>query len=177
MSNGNVLRTYVKGRISSVFPSTTASCITTFATGGAPQQHGITGWFMLLKELGTISAILRFTPRSVKESFAKSKVSPEQILTEKALFGRLPISCYRVVPKEISKSDYTRATNGKAKIVPCTSLKEYFKKVRKIVVSNKKKKLIYAYCQDLISYAINMELKARRVLAISGRLRGMPHLS
>ena len=39
-------------------PPTTSAAITTFATGLAPQQHAVTGWFMHLKELGAVSTIL-----------------------------------------------------------------------------------------------------------------------
>src|SRR5512135_1734595 len=40
------LRGHLRGSLTSVFPSTTASAITTFLTGLAPQQHGLTGWHM-----------------------------------------------------------------------------------------------------------------------------------
>jgi hypothetical protein len=40
-----ILSRHQLGTITSVFPTTTASAITTFLTGDAPQQHGITGWF------------------------------------------------------------------------------------------------------------------------------------
>ena len=36
---GSVFADYMRGHMTSVFPSTTAACVTTFATGVAPQQH------------------------------------------------------------------------------------------------------------------------------------------
>ena len=36
----------------------TATAITTFMTGLAPQQHGLTGWHVYLKELGCVTAVL-----------------------------------------------------------------------------------------------------------------------
>ena len=39
------------GSITSVFPSTTATAITTFLTGDAPLLHGLTGWYTWIGEL------------------------------------------------------------------------------------------------------------------------------
>ena len=55
---GSFLQRHLLARISSVFPSTTASAVTTFLTGDAPQQHGITGWFMYLREIGAVTRVL-----------------------------------------------------------------------------------------------------------------------
>ena len=60
---GSALAEFPVRKITSVFPSTTATAITTFATGLAPQQHAVTGWFMHLKELGSVVKVLPFTPR------------------------------------------------------------------------------------------------------------------
>ncbi len=58
-----VLARHMKDRITSVFPSTTATAITTFLTGTAAQQHGVTGWFMYFRELGGVLAVLPYQPR------------------------------------------------------------------------------------------------------------------
>src|ERR1051325_7749018 len=42
--------------ITSVFPSTTASAITTSYTGRTPLEHGLTGWFQYFGEAGCVSA-------------------------------------------------------------------------------------------------------------------------
>ena len=39
------LRASLRGTMTSVFPSTTASAVTTFLTGLAPVEHAVTGWF------------------------------------------------------------------------------------------------------------------------------------
>src|SRR4030042_3491423 len=40
----SLLKSHLKKKLTTVFPSTTASAVTTLETGVAPQQHGITGW-------------------------------------------------------------------------------------------------------------------------------------
>jgi len=51
------------GRLTSVFPSTTASAIPTFLTGLAPAAHGLTGWHMWFAEIQRILAVLPMSPR------------------------------------------------------------------------------------------------------------------
>ena len=58
------LRASLRGTMTSVFPSTTASAVTTFLTGLAPVEHAVTGWFMWLRELDSIIAPLPFTTRA-----------------------------------------------------------------------------------------------------------------
>ena len=43
-AGGHLVR-HRRGAISAVFPSTTASAITTSFTGATPLEHGLTGWF------------------------------------------------------------------------------------------------------------------------------------
>ncbi len=45
-------------QISSVFPATTASAVTTFASGASPVEHGVLSWYLNLHDLGVVSTIL-----------------------------------------------------------------------------------------------------------------------
>ena len=47
---GTVLHEHLKGKMTSVFPSSTSAAIPTIFTGLSPQEHGMTGWFMYLRE-------------------------------------------------------------------------------------------------------------------------------
>ena len=49
-----------RAAITSVFPSTTASAITTSYTGRTPLEHGLTGWFAYFGEAGCVGAPLPF---------------------------------------------------------------------------------------------------------------------
>jgi hypothetical protein len=50
--------------ISTVFPATTASAVTTLATGASPREHAIIGWHLHLHDLGLDSTILKGTTRT-----------------------------------------------------------------------------------------------------------------
>ncbi len=51
----STLAEHLSDRLTSVFPASTGSAITSLFTATAPLQHGITGWFVYLKELGVVS--------------------------------------------------------------------------------------------------------------------------
>ena len=46
----------------STFPSTTTTAITTVNTGLTPQQHGIIGYTMYLREMGVVANMISFSP-------------------------------------------------------------------------------------------------------------------
>src|SRR5437764_8327261 len=49
--------------LTSVFPSTTASAITTSYTGRTPLEHGLTGWFTYFVAAGFVASPLQFRSR------------------------------------------------------------------------------------------------------------------
>ena len=61
---GGAIDAGVRDPITSVFPSTTTSAISTLLTADAPQQHGLTGWHMWLREIGMVASPLPFRSRS-----------------------------------------------------------------------------------------------------------------
>lgn len=50
--------------LSSLFPATTASAITTFLTGATPAEHAILGWHLNLPDLGLTSTVLMSQART-----------------------------------------------------------------------------------------------------------------
>jgi predicted AlkP superfamily pyrophosphatase or phosphodiesterase len=145
---GSIFYENLKDKITSVFPSTTAASLTTFATGLAPQQHGITGWFTYLKELGMVSAVLPFKPRNGGLCFSQTKVKPQKIFDQQPLFEKFKVPSYVVTYKDFVKSDYTRATTGKTKRIQYRGLTECFREVKKVIFSHNRRKFIYAYWSE-----------------------------
>jgi hypothetical protein len=65
------------------------AAITSFLTGTAPRQHGVTGWHMYLRELGAVLAILPGRPRYGGMSFAQAGVDVVKLLGHRPLFDQL----------------------------------------------------------------------------------------
>jgi len=108
------LARHLKARLTSVFPTTTATAVTTYLTGHAPQQHALTGWFTCLKELGEIAAVLPFRSRGAGVDYARAGVDPRAIFDWPALFDRLPGTSNIVTANYIRDSAFSRVTGGTA---------------------------------------------------------------
>ncbi len=145
-----VLWKNLRGKMTSVFPSTTAACVTTFATGLAPQQHAVTGWYMLLKELGIVAKILPFVPRNGGEPFSKHNVKAELIFKLATFSQAIKGQAYAVMPQDIVNSDYTKFFSRGAKKVSYSeeSLPSFFRTLKSVIYANNHRKFIYAYWSE-----------------------------
>lgn len=112
------MQAHLRGPLTSVFPSTTASGVTTFLTGDAPQQHGLTGWHMYLRELGAVMTVLPGRPRYGGVSYGPAGVDVEKLLAHRSVFGRIAVSSTMVSPQTIARSDFNRAHLGPARLRP-----------------------------------------------------------
>ena len=109
------LRGSLRGTMTSVFPSTTASAVTTFLTGLAPVEHAVTGWFMWLREIDSIVAPLPFTTRAGGADLGSFGISPADVFAGPSVFERVRADCHVVQPADLVDSSYSRAhTRGAA---------------------------------------------------------------
>jgi len=141
----------IRSSMTSVFLSTTASAITTFLTGVAPQQHAITGWHINLKELGMVTMVLPFVPRA-KGSINLDKINVADILNEKGFAERIKRKEYELLPREIEATSFTQTTSKKSKITGFRNLKQMSNSIIQLANKNEKK-FIYAYWPEFDSLA------------------------
>jgi len=147
----SVLEKNIKGKITTVFPSSTSSAIPTIQTALSPQEHGMTGWYMFVKELEGIIIPLPYILRSAKpnKSFSLNKVKDiKKVFNISPFFNKIKVKSYFIQKAEIINSGFTEAVGGKAMKLGYKTTKEFFKNVRKAVNSNKQKKYIFAYWSD-----------------------------
>lgn len=138
---------YLRAKITSVFPATTATAITTFHTGVAPQQHAVTGWFMHLREVGLVSIPLRFVARGSKVSLTKRGVKPTAIFDKRSFFNDIKVPSYAVYGKDIANSQYNSITAGKVKRLTYSTLRGFTRQIIK-AVHKPGRKFVYAYWAD-----------------------------
>ncbi len=139
---------HIKTSMTSVFPTTTSSAITTFATALAPMQHAVTGWFMHLKELGCVTAVLPFTPRATMQPFNSDRVSISEVLPFSTVFTHLNRLSYVVNHKRIIDSNYSILTTVGAERVEYYGLSDFFAQIINLAKMNDAKKYIHAYWAD-----------------------------
>jgi len=153
----------IRGKMTSVFPSTTASAITSFATGVAPQQHAYTGWYMNLKEIGAVTTILPFNARFGGQSLDELGVSIDDLLSQQGFVVNLGVSTYVVTSKHISTSVFARHIHGDSRHLPYNTLNGFFRQTRRAVTRHNRRKYIYAYWSHLDSLGHKFGINSRKV--------------
>jgi predicted AlkP superfamily pyrophosphatase or phosphodiesterase len=139
----------LRARITSVFPSTTAAAIPTFLTGLPPARHGLTGWHMYLRELGSVLAVLPGHPRYGGVPYGKAGITVRDLFGNTPFFDCLRIDCHVVVPQSIAHSDFNRAHVGRAHLHAFQSLDGLFATVARIVRDAAAPSYVYAYWPQL----------------------------
>lgn len=171
----SILAKNMRGKITSVFPPTTAAAITTFLTGTAPQQHAFTGWFMLLKELGIVSTILPFNPRIGGLSYTEQGIKVEQILGVPGLSQKIQECCYIIQPEKVVHSPFSKAVSKRARRIGYNTLNGFFRQIKKVILSHHRRKYIYAYWPMFDSlahkYGINSTKTEKHFNGIDRRMR------
>jgi predicted AlkP superfamily pyrophosphatase or phosphodiesterase len=134
-----------RAAITSVFPSTTASAITTSYTGRSPLEHGLTGWFTYFGEAGCVAAPLPFRSRGDNTSLRARGLLPERAFTLKSIFTEIPIRSIVVTHKDIVDSDYNVRHCAGAERRAYATLDEWIAQVEAAVKSSSERKFIYTY--------------------------------
>jgi hypothetical protein len=161
---GGALAPHLRASITTIFPSTTATAVTTFMTGLAPQGHAITGWHMYFRELGAVLAVLPFRPRHGGPSLAAAGgVTPAALLGNTPLADRIDAAAHVVSPAAIVDSCFNAAHSGRARRIGHGGLDGMFAAVRDVVRGGQGRQYVYAYYSELDSLAHAHGIGSERV--------------
>ena len=139
---GGAIARHRRAAISAVFPSTTASAITTSFTGASPAEHGLTGWFTYFSEAACVGAPLPFQRRGERNPLG---VAPATLFVEGALFDGLAARSIVVSWRKIIDSPYNVHHCGRAERLAYDDLPGFVEQTVAAVKSGAGKKLVYAY--------------------------------
>ena len=142
------LAEHLLGRVTSVFPSTTASAITTFLTGHAPKQHALTGWYMWFREIGAVAAPLPFTTRAGGMPLAGAGVDARRLFESRPIADRIDRRAVIVQRRDLVDSHYTEAYRGRAEVRGYRTLDGFFDVVRESLAGDEPC-YVYAYWPQL----------------------------
>jgi hypothetical protein len=95
---------HLVGELRSVFPSTTATVLTTLATGAWPSQHAVIGQWTHLSEIRGAAALLPFASRSGGHLLSHLGVSAEQAFPVPSLMGRMTRDVAALLPASLVNS-------------------------------------------------------------------------
>ncbi len=143
-ANEGGLKKYLKDSLTSVFPSTTASAITSFVTGQSPKTHGATGWFMFLKELGTVVALLPFASR-YGASLSSAGITPYDIIGVPSLFNQLDRRVVVISPQHLISSAFSEYAYQGAENIGYHDLTAFFEQIEVTLNQVREPQFVYAY--------------------------------
>ncbi len=161
------LQRHAIASIGSVFPSTTASAITTLMSGLAPAQHALTGWHMHFQEIGRTLAILPLTPRGAPPLESPESL-PARLCAYPTLFSQLARESWALTPRSIAGSPFNAWHTRGATSLAHASPDELFAQIAGLLKSAKAPRYVYAYTADLDSQSHRhgcASAPARRTLA------------
>ena len=145
--------------LTSVYPSTTVSALTSLSTGLTPLEHGMIGYRLYLREIASITNMIRFTTlgNSRPESAFAIGLDPKTLIPQPTLHGYLDdsgVSTHSVLPHHISNSGLsTTLYRGCTKVHPAVSLPDMLVRTRKILQESRGKTFISLYWPGLDSVA------------------------
>jgi len=134
-----------RGAITSVFPSTTASAITTSYTGCTPLEHGLTGWYTYFGEAGYVAATLPFRTRGDMLPLASKGFSAARAFTAQPVFPGMKARAIVVSHVQIIDSDYNLHHCAGAERRAYDTLRGFTGEIEAAVKSGPERKFVYAY--------------------------------
>jgi len=147
----NFVNEYPPLPLTTVFPSTTSTVLTTLNTCAAPAKHGIVGYSMYIKELGAICNMLDFkiinAPKD--ETIFEKGFSPESLLglpTVYQKFSNEGIASYVLTKNYLLNSGLSRAIHNGAGTAGYVDVGDMFVLLRKLLERNvNQTKYIFVY--------------------------------
>ncbi|MEM0287747.1 MAG: alkaline phosphatase family protein [Nitrososphaerota archaeon] len=141
--------------ITTVFPSTTSTALTSLVTGLTPQQHSLIEWYLYVSELDMVIQTLPFSPIGAKGSDLLLPIADPKILFEGepifSILSREDVNSFSILSKYIANSSYSKLVHGKSKVRAYESLSDMPVVLRRTLESLRGPSFIYAYWSGIDS--------------------------
>ncbi len=106
------LKAHAAGELMTVYPSTTPTVLTSYATGLWPSQHGVPNWYLYLEEIDAVATIIHFKRRGDDKDLASLGVTPEQAYPKPSMVPGMAWPSLGLVPEEIGITPYSSYCRG-----------------------------------------------------------------
>jgi len=166
VSPDGVLAAHLRGSITSVFPSTTATAVTTLLTGATPAEHGLTGWFVYLAERQLIATPLPFRERA---GGALREADIAALFSAPAMSSRLAVPAWVVQPRRLVDTAYTRHHACGARVIDYREPEQLFAATLGVLRGTRGPCHAYAYWPDLDGVAHDHGIDSTRARATLAR--------
>ncbi|MFW9960811.1 MAG: alkaline phosphatase family protein [Candidatus Thorarchaeota archaeon] len=153
---------HLKKPITTVFPPSTGSAMTSIYSGLAPQQHASTGWWVYLREFGLVSRILPYS-NAIDYNVLGESIS--HVIDVTPLPSLMTRDYYAILSERIVDSEFTRNIVRNAKrIAYDNELRGLLNTVKNTINHSEGKKYIQAYWPylDEVSHLLGPSSKEAR---------------
>lgn len=155
------LNDWYLGHIHSVYPSTTASSITSILTGLTPLEHGIPGWNTYFKDISSVVNILPFKQRFSYNNNKMTETIPDHYIHFSNEAGELSKQMLSLQPNYLSETIYSKHLSKLAIRQSYRNYREFSNLLESFITVCRNKKFAYAYIPtiDSLSHKHGQESK------------------
>lgn len=154
---------HLKRKITTVFPSTTLTAITSFCTGLPAQQSAMTGWYMYTKETGSILVPLPFQTRAGRNNLADCGISVSDICVSKSIYKSIGVKTNKIISGDYIDSPFNKTINNSDVGLPYTTMSDFFSQVSKILASRTNESFTHAYWAEFDYFLHRYGVKSKKV--------------
>ena len=153
LSRKSTLLKSLNQKLVSVYPSATATALTSFTTASFPNKHNITGWWVYLDNYKTTASVLPFFERFTRKDLGSLGIPANDIFPIQSIFTQYKSETFFHMPNDISNSTFSKYFNGNRDSISFDNIEEGLQNTLKIVNKNNKKTFQYMYVSELDSIA------------------------
>ena len=106
------LAAHVVAELATVFPSSTPTVLTSYATGLWPLSHGVPSWYLYLEEVDSIATIIHFSRRGDDKDLDSLGLTPDQAYPTSSLASKMAWSTFAVIPEKIADTQFSSYCRG-----------------------------------------------------------------
>jgi hypothetical protein len=128
-----------------VFPSTTATVLSSLATLTWPAEHGVTGWFTRLPNLRRTVLPLRQLVADTGEPLSDLGIGPADVVRAAPVQSEFRIPARTLLPKHYVRDPYSRWARSDAKGVGYRSTRHAFRRITRLLRFIPGRLFLYAY--------------------------------
>ena len=108
------LAAHVVAELTTVFPSSTPTVLTSYATGRWPASHGVPSWYLYLDEVDAIATIIHYSRRGDDRDLGSLGLTPDQAYPTPSLAPKMAWSNFAVVPEKIADTQFSSYCRGQS---------------------------------------------------------------
>ncbi|MBN2228336.1 MAG: alkaline phosphatase family protein [Candidatus Thorarchaeota archaeon] len=140
------MKHHLKDSITSVFPPSTGSAMSSIYIGLAPQQHTLVGWWVYLREYGIVSRILPFS-NVVDYNVFGTNIA--HVIDTNPLPPSMNRDNHIFLRKQIVDSTFTRHVVQSANRVGYTDIDDFFQSIKRTISTPTSNQYLLAYWPQL----------------------------